>query len=218
MRNDDDDDFILLMVQLLWGNCSVLICIQGMAIAARSQGKHKQRIWVNISLTGIKIVDEKTGVSSFVYTSVSWFVKLRTGHFICHKIVYWLYSVLCLISFYLSLRWLSMNMWWIRSHSLLTMSLITGRLDMFAEQRGSTSFLLLKQLSRSEFVRQTQHLMIDNKSGHSMVDVQVQLNKCLLIYGVGLTVLLNKRRPCKIVIYYIYILFGATSKNYTKYY
>lgn len=36
--------------------------LKGMAIAARSQGKHKQRIWVNISLTGIKIVDEKTGV------------------------------------------------------------------------------------------------------------------------------------------------------------
>uniref|UniRef100_A0A673ICR2 Disabled homolog 2-like n=1 Tax=Sinocyclocheilus rhinocerous TaxID=307959 RepID=A0A673ICR2_9TELE len=29
--------------------------LKGMAIAARSQGKHKQRIWVNISLTGIKI-------------------------------------------------------------------------------------------------------------------------------------------------------------------
>ncbi|XP_057175276.1 disabled homolog 2 [Triplophysa rosa] len=36
--------------------------LKGMAIAARSQGKHKQRIWVNISLTGIKIVDDKTGV------------------------------------------------------------------------------------------------------------------------------------------------------------
>ncbi|KAI4875760.1 hypothetical protein NFI96_024277, partial [Prochilodus magdalenae] len=36
--------------------------LKGMAIAARSQGKHKQRIWVNISLNGIKIVDEKTGV------------------------------------------------------------------------------------------------------------------------------------------------------------
>ncbi|XP_043094999.1 disabled homolog 2 isoform X2 [Puntigrus tetrazona] len=36
--------------------------LKGMAIASRSQGKHKQRIWVNISLTGIKIVDEKTGV------------------------------------------------------------------------------------------------------------------------------------------------------------
>ncbi|XP_073697041.1 disabled homolog 2 isoform X1 [Garra rufa] len=36
--------------------------LKGMAIAARSQGKHKQRIWVNISLTGIKIVDEKNGV------------------------------------------------------------------------------------------------------------------------------------------------------------
>ncbi|XP_063070529.1 disabled homolog 1-like isoform X2 [Engraulis encrasicolus] len=36
--------------------------LKGMAIAARSQGKHKQRIWVIISLTGIKIIDEKTGV------------------------------------------------------------------------------------------------------------------------------------------------------------
>ncbi|TRY74313.1 hypothetical protein DNTS_002949 [Danionella cerebrum] len=36
--------------------------LKGMAIAARSQGRHKQRIWLNISLTGIKIVDEKTGV------------------------------------------------------------------------------------------------------------------------------------------------------------
>uniref|UniRef100_A0A671QAE9 Disabled homolog 2-like n=1 Tax=Sinocyclocheilus anshuiensis TaxID=1608454 RepID=A0A671QAE9_9TELE len=40
--------------------------LKGMAIAARSQGKHKQRIWVNISLTGIKIVDEKTGVSKII--------------------------------------------------------------------------------------------------------------------------------------------------------
>ncbi|KAJ8286910.1 hypothetical protein GJAV_G00044800 [Gymnothorax javanicus] len=36
--------------------------LKGMAFAARSQGKHKQRIWVNISLTGIKIIDEKSGV------------------------------------------------------------------------------------------------------------------------------------------------------------
>ncbi|KAJ8404488.1 hypothetical protein AAFF_G00337550 [Aldrovandia affinis] len=36
--------------------------LKGMAVAARSQGKHKQRIWVNISLSGIKIVDEKSGV------------------------------------------------------------------------------------------------------------------------------------------------------------
>ncbi|NXA13794.1 DAB2 protein, partial [Sapayoa aenigma] len=34
----------------------------GMAVAARSQGQHKQKIWVNISLSGIKIIDEKTGV------------------------------------------------------------------------------------------------------------------------------------------------------------
>ncbi|KAI1900387.1 hypothetical protein AGOR_G00049430 [Albula goreensis] len=36
--------------------------LKGMAGASRSQGKHKQRIWVNISLSGIKIIDEKTGV------------------------------------------------------------------------------------------------------------------------------------------------------------
>lgn len=34
-----------------------------MAVAARSQGKHKQRIWVNISQAGIKIIDERSGVS-----------------------------------------------------------------------------------------------------------------------------------------------------------
>ncbi|NXP11878.1 DAB2 protein, partial [Thinocorus orbignyianus] len=36
--------------------------LKGMAVAARSQGQHKQKIWVNISLYGIKIIDEKTGV------------------------------------------------------------------------------------------------------------------------------------------------------------
>ncbi|XP_076614961.1 disabled homolog 2 isoform X3 [Chaetodon auriga] len=36
--------------------------LKGMAVAARSQGKHKQRIWVNISMSGIKIIDERSGV------------------------------------------------------------------------------------------------------------------------------------------------------------
>ncbi|XP_034565134.1 disabled homolog 2 isoform X2 [Notolabrus celidotus] len=36
--------------------------MKGMAVAARSQGKHKQRIWVNISMSGIKIIDERSGV------------------------------------------------------------------------------------------------------------------------------------------------------------
>ncbi|XP_061554609.1 disabled homolog 2 isoform X3 [Phycodurus eques] len=35
--------------------------LKGMAVAARSQGKHKQRIWVNISMSGIRIIDEKSG-------------------------------------------------------------------------------------------------------------------------------------------------------------
>ncbi|KAF4073124.1 hypothetical protein AMELA_G00255280 [Ameiurus melas] len=42
--------------------------LKGMAVAARSQGKHKQRIWVNISLEGIKITDEKTGVIEHEHT------------------------------------------------------------------------------------------------------------------------------------------------------
>ncbi|XP_060763179.1 disabled homolog 2 isoform X1 [Neoarius graeffei] len=35
--------------------------LKGKASAARSQGKHKQRVWVNISLSGITITEEKTG-------------------------------------------------------------------------------------------------------------------------------------------------------------
>ncbi|XP_030638646.1 disabled homolog 2 [Chanos chanos] len=37
--------------------------LKGKAAAARSQGKHKQRVWVNISLSGITITDEKTGAT-----------------------------------------------------------------------------------------------------------------------------------------------------------
>ncbi|KAL4623250.1 hypothetical protein GN956_G19123 [Arapaima gigas] len=36
--------------------------LKGMSAASRSQGKHKQKVWMNISLSGIKIIDEKTGV------------------------------------------------------------------------------------------------------------------------------------------------------------
>ncbi|XP_028851595.1 disabled homolog 2 [Denticeps clupeoides] len=37
--------------------------LKGKAAAGRSQGKHKQRVWVNISLSGIIISDEKTGAA-----------------------------------------------------------------------------------------------------------------------------------------------------------
>lgn len=52
-------EFLISVYVFLW---------QGMAVAARSQGQHKQRIWVNISLSGIKIIDEKTGVSFSKFT------------------------------------------------------------------------------------------------------------------------------------------------------
>lgn len=37
--------------------------LKSKAAAARSQGKHKQRVWVNISLSGITVTDEKTGAT-----------------------------------------------------------------------------------------------------------------------------------------------------------
>uniref|UniRef100_A0A673HL63 Disabled homolog 2-like n=1 Tax=Sinocyclocheilus rhinocerous TaxID=307959 RepID=A0A673HL63_9TELE len=40
-----------------------MIKLKGKAVAARSQGKHKQRVWVNISLSGITVTDEKTGAA-----------------------------------------------------------------------------------------------------------------------------------------------------------
>ncbi|XP_072371714.1 disabled homolog 2 isoform X3 [Scyliorhinus torazame] len=42
--------------------------LKGIAIAARAQGQHKQRIWVTISLSGIKLIDEKTGVIEYEHT------------------------------------------------------------------------------------------------------------------------------------------------------
>ncbi|XP_067838476.1 disabled homolog 2 isoform X3 [Heptranchias perlo] len=42
--------------------------LKGIAIAARAQGQHKQRISVAISLSGIKLIDEKTGVIEHEHT------------------------------------------------------------------------------------------------------------------------------------------------------
>ena len=53
-----------------------------MAVAARSQGKHKQRIWINISMSGIKIIDEKSGVSLTVSLHVSQILRWRAWDFI----------------------------------------------------------------------------------------------------------------------------------------
>lgn len=42
---------------------SVCVCPQGVAAAGRSKGEHKQKVFLTISFGGIKIFDEKTGVS-----------------------------------------------------------------------------------------------------------------------------------------------------------
>lgn len=43
----------------------VFLCSpQGVAAAARSKGEHKQKVFLTVSFGGIKIYDEKTGVSS----------------------------------------------------------------------------------------------------------------------------------------------------------
>lgn len=50
---------------------------QGKAAAARSQGKHKQRVWVNISLSGITITEEKTGVSHLCHAISVYFLTFK---------------------------------------------------------------------------------------------------------------------------------------------
>lgn len=42
----------------------VSFCPQGIAAAARSKGEHKQKVFLTISFGGIKIFEEKSGVSS----------------------------------------------------------------------------------------------------------------------------------------------------------
>lgn len=36
---------------------------QGIEVAGRRQGKHKQRVWLKVLPSGLKILDERTGVS-----------------------------------------------------------------------------------------------------------------------------------------------------------
>lgn len=50
--------------------CVFLCCPQGIAAAARSKGEHKQKVFLTVSFGGIKIYDEKTGVSSEANVSV----------------------------------------------------------------------------------------------------------------------------------------------------
>lgn len=111
-----------------------------MAVAARSQGKHKQRIWVNISLDGIKITDEKTGVRD----TITVFLVICFQYPDIHKCIFlWLF-----IFNFSTCRWLNMSMQWIRSPLLLVTSRIIERLDMCVGQRANISSLPLRQLSR----------------------------------------------------------------------
>lgn len=44
--------------------CCVNVCVlKGFEVAGRKQGIHKRRIWLKISSSGLKILDERTGVS-----------------------------------------------------------------------------------------------------------------------------------------------------------
>lgn len=61
--HDEAEGRALILLIFYESDFNLFAWLQGMAVAARSQGKHKQRIWVNISMSGIKIVDEKSGVS-----------------------------------------------------------------------------------------------------------------------------------------------------------
>lgn len=49
-------------MRLFWTVC--VSDLQGIAAAARSKGEHKQKVFLTVSFGGIKIFDEKTGVSS----------------------------------------------------------------------------------------------------------------------------------------------------------
>lgn len=42
------------------------LSLQGIVAAARSKGEHKQKIFLTVSFGGIKIFDEKTGVSKVI--------------------------------------------------------------------------------------------------------------------------------------------------------
>lgn len=42
---------------------SFFILLQGIAASARSKGEHKQRVFLTVSFNGIKIYDERSGVS-----------------------------------------------------------------------------------------------------------------------------------------------------------
>lgn len=60
----------------------VFLCSpQGVAAAARSKGEHKQKVFLTVSFGGIKIYDEKTGVSSEAHVFIP--AGLNVGVCVC---------------------------------------------------------------------------------------------------------------------------------------
>lgn len=53
-----------MVVWIVFLCVSVCVHPQGIAAAARSKGEHKQKVFLTVSFGGIKIFDEKSGVSS----------------------------------------------------------------------------------------------------------------------------------------------------------
>lgn len=79
---------------------SVSFCPQGIAAAARSKGEHKQKVFLTVSFGGIKIFDEKSGVSSSVVTLYIC-VCVCLWVFVCvcvHWMQHWTYTCLCVFS------------------------------------------------------------------------------------------------------------------------
>lgn len=63
LTHHDTTKIAFITCLLVFAYLYVLV-LKGFEVAARKQGKHKIKIWLKISNSGLKILDERTGVSS----------------------------------------------------------------------------------------------------------------------------------------------------------